>query len=168
MLTTFESLVKDPLLYEHVFSKKVKHEQKKYPANHKIILQGDNIPSFYYILSGSVRIVVRKKFRRQNKLYNASSILGKLGPNDIFGLFSMFDDEAAGADLITDVESEIIEIDKKSFMKFLNSEPDFGYKLMYDIAFFLVKKLRASNDTLMEVTNCAIALQNQSRLVAVK
>lgn len=163
MLDTFQSLIKDKLLYDEVFSKKVKHSEKSYPANVKVISQGDTIPDFYYIVSGSVRIVVHKKISGFVKPIKTSNVLGSLGPGEIFGLFSMFDESPAGADLYTESDAVIMVIDKKSFLEFLSSEPDFGFQVLNDFIRWLVQRLRQSNEMLVDVASRALVLQNKYR-----
>ncbi len=163
MLDTFQSLLKDHLLYTEVFSKKVKHAQRVYPANHKIVAQGDSINNFYFIVSGTVRIVARKKYSSLEQSIKTNNVLGRLGPGELFGLFSLFDEAPTGADLFTDTDSMIVEIDKKSFLDFLRSEPDFGYEILYDVVCWLVQRLRQSNDQLIDVASRALLLQNNYR-----
>lgn len=163
MLDTFQSLIKDHLLYTEVFSKKVKHSQKTYPANEKIVAQGDNIDNFYFIISGSVRIVVRKKYSNLDQSIRTNNVLGRLGPGELFGLFSLFDEAPTGADLFTDTDAIIVEIDKKSFLDFLKSEPDFGYEILHDFVCWLVQRLRQSNDQLIDVASRALLIQNTYR-----
>lgn len=158
MGNVISTIFSDKLFYEQIFKPQVKHTISVVAENETIISQGDKQPFFCFIKSGGVKIVLNEMLFDQRPI---STIVTTLSQNDIFGEFRIFDDYPASADVVAVKESEIVKIDTKSFMVFLDSDPQFGYKVFQEMLRVLVKRFHHSNNTVMHLMKSAVDFQRQ-------
>lgn len=150
------SLFEDDNLYRKVFSN-VKHESKKFAPNTKILQQGRRHEYFCYIKSGQVRVVINEE-RHGKEIH---TIISNLGPGDIFGEFIIFNQMPAGADIITTEPTEVICIEVKSFKKFLEQDPELGYRILFDFLSTIVTRLQSTNNAVLQVMGYALDYQKK-------
>lgn len=91
---------------------------KKYEPNNKIISIEDFPSSVYYIINGTVKVVVHNDENRE-------IILAQLSSGDLFGEFSALDDTLTSANIITLEICEFIAIPAKDFSTVINNNIDF-------------------------------------------
>lgn len=143
MYNLIKSLFENPQ-----FKSQVKYAIKKYEANDKILEQGKEHPNLFLIKNGKVRVIVNAEDRESTVIHPG---IANLGDDDIFGEFALFDDLPASADVIALDESELVEIDIKSFQKFLETNPQFGYQFYKEILQSLVKRLRHADKAIFNL-----------------
>ena len=155
MNETLASLFRNKLLYEEVFSKTVLVKEEVIEPNTKLIRQGKKHNHFYYVISGQLRVVITEMHQKKSM----HTIVSKLHAGDVFGEFVIFNDMVAGADVITDTDCEILKIDVESFKAFLESDPELGYKVLFDFLQVIVTRLQKTNGTLLRIMEYAVDYQ---------
>lgn len=145
------------LLDDKNFKIQVKHTFKNITANEKILAEGIVHEYLYVIQKGKVRILVRGE-TRDNPYIHPS--IADLGPGDIFGEFTLYNDLPSSADIIAVTNSELIAIEKKSFRAFLESNTDIGYKVISEIFKLYVQRLLHSNKTIINLLYWGIEARN--------
>jgi len=120
---------------------------KKYTARNTIIHAGDESVTLYYIISGSVSVVIEDE--ECNEI-----ILAYLNPGDFFGEMGLFEkDTKRSAWVITRVDCEIAEIHYNQFMLLAKQTPEILFQLSSQLANRLRNTSRkVSNLAFMDVT----------------
>jgi len=147
-MVTIYNLI-NTLLDNESFKSNVKFSIKKFKPNEKILEQGKDHSFFYLIKKGQVRIIVNSEIKEENLSIHPGIV--DLSENDIFGEFELFDDLPASADVVTVVESELVEIDIDSFRNYLENNSQIGYKLLFSILKILVSRLRRADKTIFNL-----------------
>ena len=142
LLTTFMSLLEDP-----EFQKTVDHRVKIFKQDQKILLQDQEHQHIYLIQKGLVRVVMKKDI----SAHTLRPGIANLGQNEIFGELSLFDELPASADVVAVEDSTLLEIDIKSFKKYLDNNHKVGHEIYHGILLSLVKRLRQSDKTILHL-----------------
>ena len=102
--------------------------RRKYPAKSTIIYAGDESDALYYILSGSVTVVIEDDDGRE-------MILAYLNEGDFFGEMGLFEDEAARSAWIkAKVDCEVAEISYNKFKQLAKEDADILFAVSAQIA----------------------------------
>lgn len=114
---------------------------------HQIILhQGETHPSFYLIKSGAVRILIHSESQDN---FNVHPGILDLGPDDVFGELELFGELPAHADVIAITKTELIEIDKYTFLKYLQKDREKGYQIILELLQALILRLRDADKKIL-------------------
>lgn len=140
MINSLQLLLKDPS-----FKSQVKHSIKTFPANEKIIKQGQLHVNIYVILTGKMRIIVN------NDMENFHPGVADLEPGHVFGELELYEDLPADADVKTMMECKVIEIDIKSFRKFLEKNPKKGYDILLLMFKMHVDRIRHADKAIIHL-----------------
>ena len=143
MFDTLRSLLDNP-----AFKSQVTHATIKLEANQHLLRQGEKHSNIFIIISGKVRVAVSGM---EDTSKNVHPGITELGPENIFGEFSLFDDSPASADIITMSETELIKIDTQSFKVFLETNQEVGYKIFMEMLKALVGRLRQADKTILNL-----------------
>lgn len=114
----------------------LRHSHKRtYPAKATIIHEGDKPESLYYIIEGSVSVVIEDKEGRE-------IVLAYLNPSDFFGEFGLFDEDIQrSAWVVARTECELAEINYDQFRQMAESAPE----ILFALASQLAARLRKTN-----------------------
>jgi len=120
---------------------------KKYAARSTIIHAGDESETLYYIIDGSVSVVIED-------VYSNEIILAYLNPGDFFGEMGLFDaDIKRSAWINTRTVCEVAEIHYSQFMILARETPEILFQLSSQLASRLRSTSRkVSNLAFMDVT----------------
>ncbi|MBN1592366.1 MAG: mechanosensitive ion channel [Candidatus Coatesbacteria bacterium] len=99
----------------------------RYSKGETVVRQGNAGDSFFLIRSGRVRIVVEKAPGRNVDI-------ATLGPEDYFGGMSLLTGEPRNATAITEIDTELLVIDKEMFNDILIAKPEIAEKLGEQLA----------------------------------
>ena len=143
MLKALEALFDNPL-----FKTNVKFGSRKYRPNDVVVAEGKIHNFIYLIKSGSVKVQVSGTTDAKKAIRPG---VANLGPDEMIGELGLFDNLPASADVVAAQESEIIEIDIPSFLKFLENNPQLGYKVLYEMTQVITKRLRHANETIIRL-----------------
>jgi CRP/FNR family cyclic AMP-dependent transcriptional regulator len=117
-----------PQLLEHC-------HQKQYPPKNIIIKEGDPSTDLFYIISGSVTVLVEDAKGRE-------IVLAYLNPGDFFGELGLFDEELKRTAFVrTKTKCEIAKISYDRLISLQNIFPD----LLFSIASQLAIRLRKTS-----------------------
>ena len=102
--------------------------RRKYPAKSTIIYAGDESDALYYILSGSVTVVIEDNDGRE-------MIVAYLNEGDFFGEMGLFDKDAnRSAWVKAKAECEVAEISYSKFKELARDDADIMFALSAQIA----------------------------------
>lgn len=115
--------------------------RRKYPARTTILSAGDKSESLYYIVDGSVTVLLEDDDGKE-------MIVAYLNAGDFFGEMGLFDEDTRSAWVRSRVNCEIAEISYEKFNALSRNEPAFLFELSKQMA----KRLR---DTTQKVGDLA-------------
>jgi len=105
--------------------------RRRYPGKSVIIYEGDSPDVLYYILEGSVTVLIEDEEGRE-------IVLAYLNPGEFFGEMGLFDsDEGRSAWVRTRTECEIAEVSFSRFKQLASEDPDIMFLLASQMAFRL-------------------------------
>ena len=116
--------------------------RRRYPAKSTIIYAGDQGDTLYYIIKGSVTVVI------EDESDGKEMILAYLNPGDFVGEMGLFDQEHRSAWIRTKTECEVGEISYGKFIELSHKHPEFLFAISKQIA----QRLR---DTTRKVSDLA-------------
>ena len=109
-------------------------------TNKVIVSKGQNLDSFYIMLTGKVQVFLPISLERpaQIDLTTKSSY-------DCFGEYSFIDQQPASASVKASEDSAVFVITHDAFQKFLDNHKKAGYIICKNLLTVLVDRLRADN-----------------------
>ncbi|WP_286875343.1 cyclic nucleotide-binding domain-containing protein, partial [Marinimicrobium sp. UBA4509] len=108
--------------------------RRRYPAKSTIIYAGDKSDSLYYIVRGSVTVLIEDDEGRE-------MIVAYLNDGDFFGEMGLFDQEdSRSAWVRAKTECEVAEISYSKFQEIAGENPEFVFALSSQMA----RRLRAT------------------------
>lgn len=108
--------------------------RRRYPAKSTIIYAGDKSDSLYYIVRGSVTVLIEDDEGRE-------MIVAYLNDGDFFGEMGLFDQEdSRSAWIRAKTECEVAEISYNKFQEITEEHPEFVFALSTQMA----RRLRAT------------------------
>ena len=114
--------------------------RRRYPAKSTLIYAGDNSDSLYYIIKGSVTVLIEDDEGRE-------MIVAYLNDGDFFGEMGLFDDkDPRSAWVRAKTECEIAEISYAKFMELSQSCPEYFFSLSAQMAHRLRATTRKVGD----------------------
>jgi len=121
--------------------------RRRYPAKSTIIYAGDQGDTLYYIIKGSVTVVI------EDESDGKEMILAYLNPGDFVGEMGLFDQEHRSAWIRTKTECEVGEISYGKFIELSHKHPEFLFAISKQIAQRLRDTTRKVSDlALLDVT----------------
>lgn len=123
--------------------------RKAFPAGSILMNAGQAGEAVYFILRGTVKVHVEQAD-------GADVILSILGPGDIVGEISAMDARGRSASVVTLEPSELMWMDRATFLRHLAAIPAINYNL----ACILAERLRLANDHIQSLA----ALETESRI----
>jgi len=114
--------------------------RKKYPAKSVIIHEGDQPDVLYYIMDGSVSVLIEDENGRE-------IVLAYLNPGDFFGEMGLFEDEESRSAWVrTKTKCELAEISYSKFRQMASEMPDILFELGCQMSARLRKTSRKVSD----------------------
>ena len=114
--------------------------RRRYPAKSTIIYAGDQGDTLYYIIKGSVTVVI------EDDSDGKEMILAYLNPGDFVGEMGLFDQEHRSAWIRTKTECEVGEISYGKFIELSHKHPEFLFAISKQIAQRLRNTTRKVSD----------------------
>lgn len=102
--------------------------RRRYSAKSTIIYAGDQGDTLYYIIKGSVTVVI------EDDNDGKEMILAYLNPGDFVGEMGLFDQEHRSAWIRTKTECEVGEISYGKFVELSHKHPEFLFAISKQIA----------------------------------
>jgi len=147
-----EKLLKRVPLFEQLSEKEIKEIGKlvkplKFPENHEIIKENSSGNDLFVILQGEVRV---SKF--VNDKEEAITFLKK---GAMFGEMALIGNMKRTASIISHTETVVYKINGEKFIKFMEQNPEAGYKIMRKMAVNLAQRLKDLNDRYQSILSMA-------------
>ncbi len=108
-----------------------------YPAGKTICCEGEKGKKIFVLAEGKTSVM--SKGNRKKRIQ-----IGSIGQGEIFGEMSIIEDLPRNADLITDIDSKLVVIDRVELEHLMNKNSHLGKVVMKNIAQGLSRKLRRS------------------------
>jgi len=113
--------------------------RRRYPTKSVIIYAGDTPDVLYYIVSGSVAVLIEDSDGRE-------IVLAYLNAGDFFGEMGLFDEQSRSAWVRTRAECELAEISYNRFRQLSTEYPEVLFELSAQMALRLRKTSRKVGD----------------------
>jgi len=113
---------------------------RKYRKGSVIFVQGEQGERCFAIVSGSVKISAYHSDGRE-------AVLAMLGPGDVLGELSPFDDVPRSADATAAEDTELLSLDGEALRDAIRRHPEIGLALLR----VLSKRLRTANESFQDV-----------------
>jgi CRP/FNR family transcriptional regulator, cyclic AMP receptor protein len=116
--------------------------RRKYPNKTTIILEGDKCETLYYIISGSVSVILEDEDGKE-------AVITYLNPGDFFGEMGLFEShESRSACVRTKTECEIAEISYPNFNAYTRAHPE----ILYTIGQQMAHRLRSTTKRVADLS----------------
>ena len=106
-----------------------------YPAGKTICSEGECGGEIFVLAEGKASVFAKKTAKKRSKI-------GTIGKGEIFGEMAIIEDLPRVADLITDVDSKLVVIDRFELENLINRNSHLGKIVMQNMAKGLSRKLR--------------------------
>jgi len=106
-----------------------------YPAGKTICSEGECGSEIFVLAEGKASVIGTRTGKKKSKI-------GSISQGEIFGEMSIIEDKPRTADLVTDVESKLVEIDRFELENLMNRNSHLGKIVMHNMAKGLSRKLR--------------------------
>ena len=113
--------------------------RRRYPAKSTLIHAGDACDTLYYIIKGSVSVLIEDDDGRE-------IIVAYLNTGDFFGELGLLDSDRRSATVTAETDCEVIVIERDRFLQFGDANPIAGLSVTRRIASNLASRLRRAND----------------------
>ncbi|MBS0510940.1 MAG: cyclic nucleotide-binding domain-containing protein [Proteobacteria bacterium] len=104
---------------------------RRIPRGQTVVNAGDRPDYVYFVLTGSLKVVVSDEDGRE-------VILSILGQGELFGEMGIFDEQPRSASVIAVVASDLVMISKHDFRQIMHDNFDIAWRIMCN----LVERLR--------------------------
>jgi len=108
-----------------------------HPAGKTICSEGECGSEIFVLAEGKASVIAKRTGSKKSKI-------GSISQGEIFGEMSIIEDKPRTADLITDVESKLVQIDRFELENLMNRNNHLGKIVMQNMAKGLSRKLRRS------------------------
>lgn len=113
---------------------------RKYRKGNVIFVQGEQGDRCFAIVNGSVKISAYHPDGRE-------AVMAVLGPGDVFGELSLFDDAPRSADATAIEDAELLSLNTGAVTEAIRTHPDLGLALLR----VLGRRLRHTNEALQDI-----------------
>jgi len=130
--------------------------RRKYPNKTTVIHEGDKSETLYYIVSGSVSVILEDEEGKE-------AIITYLNPGDFFGEMGLFEfGESRSASVKTRTEAEIAEISYSNFSAYTREHPE----ILYTIGEQMAHRLRNTTQRVADLSFLDVTGRIASQLLA--
>ncbi|MBR0564685.1 cyclic nucleotide-binding domain-containing protein [Azoarcus sp. L1K30] len=100
---------------------------RRFPRGQSVVRAGDRSDYVYFVLTGSLKVVVSDEDGRE-------VILSILGQGEIFGEMSMFGEQPRSASVVAVVAADLVMIAKQDFRQLMQENFDVAWRIMCNLA----------------------------------
>lgn len=118
---------------------------RRFSAGQTILEEGDCSGGLYLMKEGSARVIGNVELDEHRKIRPG---IFELAQGSLFGEISLFDQEPRSASVIAATDCQVIVIDRRPLLDFMEAHPEIGYPLLKEIMTSLVTRLRMANKRL--------------------
>ena len=126
---------------------------EKHARKEKVILhKGDLGNSMYIIVKGKVRV------------HDGNHVLTKLGPGNVFGEYSLIDEETRSASVTADEASDLLKLSQEDFFRIISEKKE----VMRGVLQVLVKRMRNMNILEEKLSKSYLKIQKQKEEIEIQ
>jgi CRP/FNR family cyclic AMP-dependent transcriptional regulator len=100
---------------------------RRFPRGHAVVRIGENSDYVYFILTGSLKVVVCDENGRE-------AILSVLGQGEVFGEMGMFDEQTRSASVVAVTTTDLVMIARQSFRQLMQDHFEVSWRIMCNLA----------------------------------
>lgn len=100
---------------------------RRVPRNQAVVCAGDRPDYVYFVLTGSLKVVISDEDGRE-------VILSMLEQGELFGEMGMFDEQPRSASVVAVVPADLILISKNDFRTIMSNNFDIAWRIMSNLA----------------------------------
>lgn len=100
---------------------------RRFPRGHAVVHAGDRTDYVYFVLTGSLKVVVCDEDGRE-------VILSILGQGELFGEMGMFGEQPRSASVVAVVPSDLVMLTKSDFRLIMHENFDVAWRMMCNLA----------------------------------
>ena len=126
-------------------------ELKQFRQFAEVVRQGDPGDAMYMILDGEVRVRLM--------IGGKESILAILAHGEFFGEMTLFDNGPRSADVVANLESQVLRLSSSAFQKLSQEAPELATPFLLAVGKTLTSRIRADNKRFRE----SVALARSAR-----
>ncbi len=100
---------------------------RRYPRGQSVVRAGDRTDYVYFVLTGSLKVVVSDEDGRE-------VILSILGQSEVFGEMGIFGEQPRSASVVAVMPSDLVMIAKQDFRQIMQDNFDVAWRIMSSLA----------------------------------
>ncbi|THF64365.1 Crp/Fnr family transcriptional regulator [Pseudothauera rhizosphaerae] len=100
---------------------------RRFPRGQAVVLAGDRSDFVYFVLTGSLKVVVSDEDGRE-------VILSILGQGELFGEMAIFGEQPRSASVVAVTPSDLVMIPKQDFRQIMKDNFDVAWRIMCNLA----------------------------------
>jgi CRP/FNR family transcriptional regulator, cyclic AMP receptor protein len=100
---------------------------RRFPRGQAVVLAGDHTDCVYFVLTGSLKVIVSDEDGRE-------VILSILGQGELFGEMGMFGEQPRSASVVSVVPSDMIMVSKSDFRHLMHDNFEVAWRMMCNLA----------------------------------
>ena len=133
-----------------------------YPADHCLFRAGDPGGEVYVLLAGRVRVTGSVNLDNERRIRPG---VCDLEPGAVFGELPLIDAGPRSAALTTLSPVERAEIDGDGLLRFFDTHPEIGYRVLRELIETVVARLRQTNDKVWSLLAWGLKVHSIDRLL---
>ena len=137
-MSVVETLIKNSSFKENCYWK-----VSDFKKGDKILEQGDECKDLYLLKTGSARVLGSIETAENHRIQPG---VCDIKSGDVFGELSLFDKKPRSASVECLEDCSAVVINGEKLLKFLEANPDIGFKFMQELMTLIVERLRDSNE----------------------
>ena len=134
-------------------------EPRRFPADHEICRQGDHEHSLFLLMEGEARAVVHQTDGSEMEV-------AKFGVGDIFGEFTLLDNQPRNVDVIATTDCTIMSISTALLRMLGLSAPRAAFKLTMAVLELVGRRLRSVNQRYVDSLHIVSALSAERTVMS--
>lgn len=134
----------------------------EYPADHCLFRAGDPGGEVYVLLEGRVRVTGDVNLDTERRIRPG---VCDLEPGAVFGELALFDAGPRSAGVTTLSPVELAVIDGAGLLRFFDTHPEIGYRVLREIIETVVARLRQTNDKVWSLLAWGLRVHSIDRLL---
>lgn len=122
--------------------------RRRVAAGQAVFREGEAGADLFLVLQGGVRVVGEVELEGHHRIQPGFC---DLQAGALFGELALFDQGARSATVVAVEDTELAVIDGECLLRFFDSNPEIGYKLLKKLITVMVGRLRSTNKKLVSL-----------------
>lgn len=110
------------------------------PAGAKLFDECEQANDLYFLIDGGIDLSYKSEEEFHSKIKKVFPV-GEINPEEIFGISAVITPYEYNATALTSIDSKLIKIDAEKLRWLMKEDPEFGYRMMHQIAKATMERL---------------------------